>query len=365
MVGHWKMTTWLEENLICPRHGTGLHFDGIDWKCSKSCVFPTVDSVPIMLLEEVRQTMGLAETSLRQCRTPNTDGGLYVESLGITDEEKRGILNMAARGVGKVDPVVSFLVGATNGNAFKEQIGMLNDYPIPELRLAPSNGKVLLDIGCNWGRWCVAASRKGYTVVGIDPSLGAVMAAKRVARELGVKVVLIVGDARFLPIKPLAVDCVFSYSVLQHLDREDTALVASEIHRVLDRQGTAHVQMPSKFGIRCLYHQMRRSFREAVDFDVRYWSIPSLRKLFSAKIGPTTFSVDCFFGIGLQFSDLRFMTIHAKLITITSELLRFLSRFVTPLVWAADSVFVSSTKSDSVKQDAAANGQSTTQLVRD
>ena len=38
----------------------------------------------------------------------------------------------------------------------------------------------LLDIGCSWGRWSLAAARKGYSVVGIDPSLGAVMAARRI-----------------------------------------------------------------------------------------------------------------------------------------------------------------------------------------
>jgi len=285
------------------------------------------------------------------------DGGLYVESLGLTDEEKRGILRLAAERSDDIDPVVSFLVGATNGIAYKEQIGKLRDYPIPDLRLPPSDGKMFLDIGCNWGRWCVAAALKGYTAVGIDPSLSAIMAAKRVARNLGVDVILMVGDARYLPIRPCAIDCVFSYSVVQHLSRADAAQVVSEIERVLKHQGTAHVQMPSKFGLRCLYHQIRRGFREAVDFEVRYWSLPSLRKLFSDRIGPTTFSTDCYFGIGLQFSDLRFLTTLLKIIVVMSESIRISSRIITPLVWVADSVYVSSTKSGAAQQSASANDQ--------
>ena len=211
---------------MCPRHRIGLHLDGVSWRCSSGCLFPTVDGVPVMLLEEVRQTMDLAAASIEQCQSSSTDGGLYVDSLGITEEEKRGILNLAAKGSMDVDPVVSFLVGATNGIAYKNQIGRLRDYPIPNLRLPASMGKVFLELGCNWGRWCIAAARKGYTVVRIDPSLGAVMAAKRVARQLGVDGVFIVGDARFLPLKPLAVDCVFSYSALQHLSREDVVLAS-------------------------------------------------------------------------------------------------------------------------------------------
>ena len=40
-------------------------------------------------------------------------------------------------------------------------------------------GSRLLDLGSSWGRWSIAAARKGYSVVGLDPSLGAVLAARR------------------------------------------------------------------------------------------------------------------------------------------------------------------------------------------
>ena len=58
-------------------------------------------------------------------------------------------------------------------------MGKLDRYPIPEIRLPESQGETLPDVGCNWGRWSVAAARKGYAVVGIDPSMGGVMAARR------------------------------------------------------------------------------------------------------------------------------------------------------------------------------------------
>jgi hypothetical protein len=27
---------------------------------------------------------------------------------------------------------------------------------------------VLVDLGCNWGRWCIAAGRMGFLPVGVD-----------------------------------------------------------------------------------------------------------------------------------------------------------------------------------------------------
>jgi uncharacterized protein YbaR (Trm112 family) len=128
---------WLLDRLACPPHQRGLSAHGNNLTCPEGCRFPVVDGVPVMLLEEAEQTMDLAQTSLRQTREPNTDGGLYIDSVGLTDEEKDGIRRLSAERQTGIDPVASFLVGATNGIAYKTQIGRLSRYPIPELR-APS-----------------------------------------------------------------------------------------------------------------------------------------------------------------------------------------------------------------------------------
>ena len=78
----------------------------------------------------------------------------------------------------------------TSGNLYFSIQNKLTRYPIPECRLPQGNGERLLDIGCNWGRWSIAAAQKGYRPVGIDPSLDAVLAARRVSRQLGVETVL-------------------------------------------------------------------------------------------------------------------------------------------------------------------------------
>ncbi len=96
---------------------------------------------------------------------------------------------------------MSYLVAATSGILYKHAVGRLHDYPIPEIRLADGQGKVLLDIGCSWGRWSMASVKKGYVPAGLDPSLGAVLAAKRLAKRLGLPFHGVVADARFLPFR--------------------------------------------------------------------------------------------------------------------------------------------------------------------
>jgi len=95
-------------------------------------------------------------------------------------------------------------------------------------------------------------------------------------------------------------------------------------------------------GIRGLYHQLKRSFKKARDFQVRYWSLPSLKKTFSSFIGKTEITVDCFFGLGIQYSDLEYMLTGKKCVIIGSEVLRKVTRLIPFLVFFADSLYVKS-----------------------
>jgi hypothetical protein len=117
-----------------------------------------------------------------------------------------------------------------------------------------------------------------------------------------------------------------------------------EMGRVLRTRGRALVQMPNRWGARCLYHQARRGFREARDFEVRYWSLAELEDVFTQAIGSTQISVDCFFGLGLQPSDAPLMDAKRRLVIESSELLRKVSLRAPVLRAVADSVYVESTR---------------------
>jgi hypothetical protein len=88
---------------------------------------------------------------------------------------------------GEVDPVVSYLVGATSGSGYVHLIGNLATYPIPNIPVGSGDGELLLDVGSGWGRWSVSAARKGWRIIGIDPSLGAILSAKRAFSETGLR----------------------------------------------------------------------------------------------------------------------------------------------------------------------------------
>lgn len=339
---------WFAENLICPIDRIPLFYKDGKLVTAKGRIYPIVEGIPIMLVEGVEQTIDVASASIQRAKgsyenhspLPN----LYLETLGISDEEREGIVEFARSGERNIDPVVAYMIGATSGYAYKHLIGALEQYPIPDLRLPAANGQTFLDLGCNWGRWSVAAAQKGYKVVGIDPSLGAIMAARRVAEQLGLSARYLVADARFLPFKSESFDVVFSYSVLQHLSKENVRLVLTEVRRILKAMGTSMIQMPNLLGVRCLYHQVRRGFREATNFDVRYWSLSELHTTFSTEIGATSVSVDCYFGLGLQKSDMPLMRPQLKALITLSEILRHLSLRIPPLRYVADSVYVSSTR---------------------
>jgi SAM-dependent methyltransferase/uncharacterized protein YbaR (Trm112 family) len=343
------MDVWYLSHLVCPRDHQDLREDGGRLVCASGHAYPVVEGVPVMLLDDVTQTIGIADASLARAKAalnlPNpANPDLYLDTLGIAPHERRALIALAASGRSPIDPVVAFMVGATGGYMYRHLIGSLASYPIPDLRLPPGGGKTLLDIGCNWGRWSIAAAQKGYDVVGLDPSLGGIMAARRVSQSLGLSCRFVVADARYLPFRADSFDYAFSYSVLQHLSREDVRLVAAGIGRTLKPGGTSFVQMPTNFGVRCLYHQARRRFAEATGFDVRYWTIPALKRLFSRAVGPATISVDCYFGIGLQRADYALMTPMLKVVLVTSEIVRGASRFVPFLKYVADSVYITAVK---------------------
>lgn len=341
------MDVWYLESLVCPVDKGPLSRDGDALVSRAGRRYPVVDGVPVMLVPEAEQTIGVASSSLAAARGERSASGdrpphLFLDSLGMSEDEKDRVAELARAGGAAVDPVVAFMVAATSGFAYKHLLGRLSEYPIPELRLPESDGATLLDLGCNWGRWSIAAARKGYSVTGIDPSLGAVMAARRVARQLGLPVRYVVGDARYLPFAADRFDVAFSYSVLQHLSKANVRTVLAEIRRVLRPGGRSLIQMPNWLGVRSLYHQARRRFRAARAFEVRYWGVSELKRVFESEVGPSSLSVDCYFGLGLQPIDAPLMSGTVRLAIALSERLREASRRVPAMARVADSVYVHS-----------------------
>jgi SAM-dependent methyltransferase/uncharacterized protein YbaR (Trm112 family) len=338
---------WYLENLVCPQDKTTLNLVDNNLVSELGNSYPIVNGIPIMLLNNVEQTIELASNSLSAHKDINDSDPYFINTLGITENEKQQlreyigteeIMNFP------IDPVVDFLVGATNGILY-ENIGNLKRLPLPDIRLPNGNGKKLLDIGCSWGRWSIAHTYKNYQCVGIDPSLGAVLAGQRIANKLGLNIRFVVGDARYLPFNSCEFDQIFSYSVIQHFSKSDAKQTLQEIYRILKPNSTSFIQMPNRWGIRSLQHQIKRGFSEGENFDVRYWGIQELLTCFTEEIGDSTLSIDGFFGLGIQKSDIDLLPLKYKLVVRASESLKTLSLLVPFLKYVADSVYIKSTKS--------------------
>ena len=328
--------------LECPRDQSELRIESGHLCCARGHRYPIVSGVPVFLLAEKEQTIGIAAASLQAAESA-VGGPLYVDTLGLSEEEKRGIERDWIAG-GKIDPAISYLVGATSGWGYVNLIGRLDSYPIPDIPVGNGDGELLLDVGSNWGRWSVSAARKGWRVVGIDPSLGAIAAARRAFSTMGLDISFVCGDARFLPFKAGTFRCAFSYSVIQHFSETDAEIAVAELGRVLRRSGVAKIQMAHRGGLRSTYVRTRRDYAKGGIFRVRYWSLASMRGLFEKKIGSSTLMAEAFGGLGLLAEDRNYVTTKAKLLIDISKLLRKLSLFIRPLIRLADSVYVVSIK---------------------
>lgn len=177
----------------------------------------------MLLRDDVPQTLWVSEASLAAAWdyvNGVRDDGVFLDTIGFGPDELAAAEEKFRRSGNKVGAVVNYIVAATSGHLYLHLRGKLSDYPIPNFCLE-GKGESLLDIGCNWGRWTISASRAGFKVVGMDPSLGAVVAAKRLCESLGVEAEFVVGDARHIPFAPGTFDVTFSYSVVQHLSRSD------------------------------------------------------------------------------------------------------------------------------------------------
>ena len=296
--------------------------------CGAGHRYPIVEGIPILLRDDVEQTHWAATLSLESARQ-----GVALDNWAAP---------APAEGV---HPFVQEAIGATGGFLYRSLIGRLPTYPIPDIPLDEGRGRTLVDIGCNWGRWTVAAARRGYRAIGVDPSLEALLAARAVCRQLGVEADFVIGDARHLPLRTASIDTAFSYSVIQHFSKTDAAQAAAEIGRVLLPGGTALVQMPNVYGVRCVMQQARRRFREPREFEVRYWSPSELRRTFDRTIGPSRLSVDGFFSLNAQPAEAALLPRHLRALVHTSSALARVADRVPPLVNAADSLWVTSSKS--------------------
>lgn len=312
--------------LVCPDTHQSLNLVGTSLVTTDGLrSYPIVDGVPVLLSKELASNFWVGDVSKRKA-----EGSLPLEYMPDVTHI-----------VGDLTPIrfVREMQGATSGHLYAHLVKDLQKYPIPVISLPRGEGKTLLDIGSNWGRWVVSAARNGYTVIGVDINLEGLRSARRVCAQLGINALLVCGDTRRLPFGPRSFDTVFSYSVLQHLSRVNFDLALAEISRVLCDDGTVKVQMPNRLGLRNIYNCIRTRFREE-DFDVRYYFPSELVQYGRRYFFKAHTTIEGFFGLGVQPSDREFFTPLGKAVCFASEVLRTTLHYVSRSEWLADSLYL-------------------------
>ena len=170
-------------------------------------------------------------------------------------------------------------------------------------------------------------------------------AARRVADQLGVDAQYVVGDARHLPFADESVDVVFSYSVFQHFSKRDALAAFEEIGRVLKPGG--ELADPDGEPLRREAASGTRRASGASASPARSsTSVTGARGSCSdelaQRVGPTELSVDGFFTLNPQPTDLALLPARYRAVVRTSETLRRVSETVKPLTLVADSVYARS-----------------------
>lgn len=315
------MKAWVEEILACPRDGQSVIPRNGLLECPEGHVYPLVHGIPVMLIEETTPTHGAIAETLSRLR-----GQSWNQEAG---QRLKGI-----------HPFVLDELVKTCGNMY-QRIKELHDYPIPRLPISPEiEGATLIDIGSNWGRWSFSAARNGFRVVGIDPSLTSALAGQEIARQIGVPVSFVVGDARYLPFKSNSLDVAFSYSVIQHFSRSDAQQAIHEAARVLSSDGIILIQMANRRGIRQLFNRLKqRVTADNNPFRVRYWTIRQLKAEFE-QIGATSVSADGYLSLNAQVTDIELLPKRYAVVIRLSEALKKVAARWPALTEVADSVWV-------------------------
>lgn len=312
----------LDESLLrviaCPLDHTLVRVSGDALVCEKGHRFAIEQGVPVFAENPRREPVPL---NMAPCPKFHEDG---VDSRTI-------------------DPFVNDWIVNTNGNLYWRSRGRLPRYPIPTWPFGNGNGKALLDVGCGWGRWCMAAARAGFRPIGVDVHIDALAAAGRVSQQLAARCDFLCNDADALPVQSRSIDCVFSYSVLQHMDKAKVLRVFHEMARVLVPGGRFLIQLPNTLGPMSFAQRLKRGFREAKagTFEMRYWSRKMIREsLRDAGLGDVQIHTDGFLSQNPQLSDLDLLTPAGKMIVIASYAGRGAANALPILTRVADSLWI-------------------------
>lgn len=120
-------------------------------------------------------------------------------------------------------------------------------------QIQPIPGKVLVDVSCGRGKLAAFARKMGLRTIGLDFSLSALKAARKLDPQLD----LIVSDGEHIALKAKCADYVTHIGNLEHYQNPD--LGVQEVARILKPEGTAIILLPNGFSLVGNIQHVRRT----------------------------------------------------------------------------------------------------------
>jgi ubiquinone/menaquinone biosynthesis C-methylase UbiE len=247
-----------------------------------------------------------------------------------------------------IEEQVQVIINSTNGIHYTDRVNKLTSYPRYTLPFEPAKKPdcLLLDIGCGWGRWLVAADDKNYIPVGLDLIPEFAETSLKVLQAHNKTGYCVIGDLEKIPFIDNVFDVVWSFSVIQHTHCDKMTSCLSHINRILTRDGFTFLEFPNKKGIRNRmgtaqkweqYKDIREGHRH---LSVRYYTPGEYKEFFTREFGNFSFTNHSFIGIGVLKDDLKYVSFKNKILCSISLFGSLLTNVVPGLKYWSDSIYI-------------------------
>ena len=240
-------------------------------------------------------------------------------------------------------------IAATNGRHFIDRTGKLIDYPVYKLPVKMVQGKkIMLDIGCGWGRWLVAGCNAGYIPIGLDIRLEFCKTNRRVLFDQKKQGYSIVADLENIPFRENVFDLVWSFSVIQHTHVERLKNCIQHINRILANDGFTYLEFPNSKGIRNRFGVVQDSAGkdDYNSWNVRYYSPKEYEIMFNEFLSHFSYANHSFLGIGILPEDLKYVSLKNKIICTMSLVGSFFADIIPGLKNFSDSIYIRASKKE-------------------
>jgi SAM-dependent methyltransferase/uncharacterized membrane protein YbhN (UPF0104 family) len=196
--------------------------------------FGATGSVQIVELTALGVTVASAVLVVSLVRLTSTGAALTVGAVFLWRELRSGRGDRPAEGAAHFDAIADEYNAQWSPHVWDLLLDRKLGFLAGALPSPPKAAGLGLDLGCGLGLQTAALRKRGFDVIGIDPSYGLLAAGRS---RTGVSAVA-AGSALELPFRDGSLDFVYTIGVLHHLPGRDAQTVAyREIARVLKPGG--------------------------------------------------------------------------------------------------------------------------------